>query len=93
MLLLASIRDALLALEEGQGETFRQLQAVLFHQGQEVGYGAVRVEGDNVFISNMGDKAVTTGHFTLQTESCGEVAEGEDVSSCKLLPSFQDRRL
>ena len=37
MLLLASIRDALLALEEGQGETFKQLQAVLFHQGQEVG--------------------------------------------------------
>jgi len=61
MLFLASIRDALLALEEGQGETFKQLQAVLFHQGQE-------------------------------TESCGEVAEGEDVSSCKLLPSFQDRR-
>ena len=100
MLLLASIRDALLALEEGQGETFKQLQAVLFHQGQEVGYGAVRVEGD-AFISNMGDKAVTQGHFAsqrwnfslTQTGSSGEVAEGEDVSSCKLLPSFQDRRL
>ena len=46
MLLLASIRDALLALEEGQGETYKQLQAVLFHQGQEV--GAVTVEGQNV---------------------------------------------
>ena len=65
MLLLASIRDALLALEEGQGETFRQLQAVLFHQGQEVRYGAVRVEGDNVFISIMGDKAVTPRHFAF----------------------------
>ena len=101
MLFLASIRDALLALEEGQGETFKQLQAVLFHQDQEVGYGAVRVEGHNVLISNMGDKAVSLGHFAFQrwnfsltqTESCGEVAEGEDVSSCKLLPSFQDRRL
>ena len=99
MLFLASIRDALLALGEGQGETFKQLQAVLFHQGQEV--GAVTVEGHNVFISNMVDKAVTPGHFAFQiwnfsltqTESCGEVAEGEDVSSCKLLPSFQDRRL
>lgn len=99
MLFLASIRDALLALEEGQGETYKQLQAVLFHQGQEV--GAVTVEGHNVFISNMVDKAVTPGHFAFQiwnfsltqTESCGEVAEGEDVSSCKLLPSFQDRRL
>ena len=48
MLLLASTRDALLALEGGQGETFKQLQAVLFHQGQEVGYRAVGVEGDNV---------------------------------------------
>ena len=46
MLLLASIRDALLALGEGQGETYKQLQAVLFHQGQEV--GAVTVEGHNV---------------------------------------------
>ena len=65
MLFLASIRDALLALGEGQGETYKQLQVVLFHQGQEVGYGAVRVEGD-AFISNMGDKAVTPGRFALQ---------------------------
>ena len=64
MLFLASIRDALLALEEGQGETFKQLQAVLFHPGQEV--GAVTVEGHNVFISNMVDKAVTPGHFAFQ---------------------------
>ena len=64
MLLLASIRDGLLALGEGQGETFKQLQAVLFHPGQEV--GAVTVEGHNVFISNMGDKAVMPGRFAFQ---------------------------
>ena len=41
------------------------------------------------------DKALleTFEHLrSTQVENSGEVDEGQDVPSCKLLPSFQDRR-
>ena len=41
------------------------------------------------------DKALleTLEHLrSTQVENSGEVDEGQDVPSCKLLPSFQDRR-
>merc|ERR1712032_519485 len=60
LLFLASIRDALVAIGEGESKTCKQLQRVLFEDGQ--------------------------------VENFGEVDEGQDVASCRLLPSFQDRR-
>jgi len=60
MLFLASTRDALVGMGEGEGKTCKQLERVLFEDGQ--------------------------------VKAFEEVAEGEDIASCRLLPSFQDRR-